>query len=347
MKKQPSILFITMGKNEGASRFRVQQYLPYLQNDGLKVHFYPLLWSNKHPENYGVLKYFLYGQIVFLKFFSILLAPFYDLIFIQRSIVRHISPWPEKIIRNLGKKIIFDLDDAIWLNYADKKANPVDAVLRISRQIIAGNDYISSYSGKFCQNVTIVPTPIDTDIYQPVIKSAEDGFLTIGWIGTYSNLKYLKRLQPVFLKLKSIYGNKVRLAIVCDQRPDFELGIAYNFIPWSAENEATDIQKFDIGIMPLDDTEWARGKCAFKAIQYMSCGLAVVASPVGANIDVIQPGAGILARTDDEWLKALSQLIQDKEKRADLGVRAREAVLNNYSVKVNYKKISVIINGLL
>ncbi len=342
--KKPSILFITMGVNEGSSRFRVQQYIPYLKKDGYYSVVYPLHWGSKHPNNYGILNFFWLFQIILLKIFSLILIPFFDIIFLQRGVIKKISPHMEKIAAALNNNIIFDFDDAIWLNYSNTRIKPVAEVIKISKMIIAGNKILHDYANQFNNNVIVIPTPINTDLYKPKERAVEKNYLAIGWIGTFSNLKYLQGLQDVFIRLSEKYGLKIKLIIVCDKKPDFELGIVHDFILWTAENEVKDIQSFDIGIMPLDDNDWTRGKCAFKVIQYMSVGVPIVASPVGANKDVILQGTGYLASTTEEWFNTLCRLIDNEELRKEMVTKARAEIIKNYSVQANYKKISAVIN---
>lgn len=344
MAKKTSTLFITQGVNDGASRFRVQQYFHYLRKEGYHFFYFPLHRGKKHPENYGLLKYFWYVSIVFFKFVSIFFAPFFKVIFIQRSTLKHISPFPERIIRFLNKNIIFDFDDAVWLNYLNQRKNPVAEVIKISKEIIAGNKFLSNYAAQYNKNITLIPTPVDTGVLKPVTAKIKHNYLVIGWTGSFPNYQYLYRLKPVLEKIKLRYKDKIEFKILSNRQLRENLGIKYNYIEWSPENENSVISSFDIGIMPLIDSEWTRGKCAFKVLQYMAAGAAVIASPVGMNKEVIKPGMGFLANNNQEWYEAFCQLIENSDLRNQLAREARMEVERKYSVKNNFEKFKIVID---
>ena len=170
----------------------------------------------------------------------------------------------------------------------------------------------------------------------------------MGWIGTRGNLKYLENLLEVLKKIEKNFPN-VRFLVVCDQSSSLlEKQLkGYHFIRWSKEKEVANFHKIDIGLMPLADDEWTRGKCGFKLLQYMSCGIASVASPVGVNKTIVQDGVnGFLAKNDEEWFLKLSQLIQDEKLREKMGKKARQTIIKKYSTAKNFQKLKKVIDTL-
>lgn len=344
MQKKPSVLFITMGINEPASRYRVRQYIPLLKKEGFTIVNLPLILSKYNPNNYHVLKkWVILGFSVFLKFLSILLAPFFDIVFLQRTIYKGISPLPEKLLYKINKNIIFDFDDAIWEQY-DKKNNPVDTVLSLSKKVVAGNAYLEEYARKFNKNTTIIPSPISTLLIKTKPKQRPD-VVTIGWSGSRSNLPFIESLSPVFKQLHEKYGSKIEILIMSDTKPN-NLGAPFTHIKWNPEVEYPAISQFDIGLMPLNDNKFTRGKCSFKILQYMAVGAPAIASPVGMNNEVIEDGkSGFLARSNNDFLEKISYLIDNPNERAKFGARGKELFQKKYTAKHNVEKlINVLID---
>ena len=338
---KPSVLFITMGRAEPASRFRVQQFLPYLKQANYKYLVLPLHLGGK---SFSASSFLWAPLLIFMKFFSILFVPFYDVVFLQRTVIKRFSPLTEKIIKLFNKNIIFDIDDAIWLNYK-KQPNPVAEVMKLSKQVICGNNYLAGYAKKNNSQISVLPTSLDTDKYKA--KSKNNQQIIIGWTGTAANLKYLYELKNVLFEKIASEFPQIKLQILCDQEPKQDLGINTKFIPWSSAKEVEVISNFDIGLMPLSDDEWTRGKCSFKALQYMSCEVATVASAVGMNNEVIKHNQnGLLVKNPEDWYLLVKQLIDDDIKRKELGEKGREAVIEKYSVQSNSIKLFKILDSL-
>lgn len=327
-----------MGVNEPASRYRVKQYIPMLKKRGHRVLNFPLILSKYNPNNYGFFKKnTVLAFSVFLKFFAILLAPFFDVVFLQRTIYKGISPFPEKMLSRMNKNILFDFDDAIWEQY-DKKNNPVDAVLKLSKTVIAGNEYLKQYAQKFNDSITIIPSPIASSLIRVQPKQRPD-VVTIGWSGSKSNLSFIESLKPVFKKLHKKYGSKIEILIMSDTKPH-NLGAPFTHIKWTPEKEYPVISQFDIGLMPLEDNEFTRGKCSFKLLQYMAVGAPGIASPVGMNKDVIEDGkSGFLAKNNDVFFEKISYLIENKVEREKLGKKGKELFEEKYTAKGNIDKL--------
>ena len=199
--------------------------------------------------------------------------------------------------------------------------------------VFAGNPYLAEYAAGHNPHVAIVPTVIDTDAYVPIPARSTDSRLCIGWSGSFSTIPHFDLAVPVLRKLKDRYGDRLTFKVIGDARYRSEdLGI--EGLPWRLEDEIRELSSFDIGIMPLPDDPWARGKCGLKGLQYMALGIPTVMSPVGVNEDIIQDGVnGFLAGSEAEWLDKLSQLIESAALRKRLGTAARQTVEAHYSVE--------------
>jgi glycosyltransferase involved in cell wall biosynthesis len=199
--------------------------------------------------------------------------------------------------------------------------------------ITAGNAELATYARRFSGNVTQLPSVVDTDHFRPSLPKRGDHLadpFTVGWIGSPSTAPYLQQLVEPLRQLA--YERPVRLLVVGGPAPAIS-GVEVIEQPWSQEHEVLLIQQFDVGVMPLPDSPWARGKCAYKLIQCMACGIPVIASPVGANTDAVPPACGILADSTDEWLIAFRQLASEPEQRRRMGSTARHWVEERYSLR--------------
>lgn len=342
---KPSILFITMGRNEPASRFRVQQFLPFMKTKGYKYLVWPLHLGKYSLNVYRRSRLFWSMVIVFMKIFSIFLVPFYDIIFIQRSVIKKISPSIEKLLYFFNKNIIFDFDDAIWLKY-QKINNPIAQIITLSQMIIAGNRYLADYAREYNDQITVIPTAIDTDNYYP--KKQHHKKFIIGWSGTKVNLDYLYQLNDSLFDKVRIEFPQAMLLILCDEQPQKVIKMNYEYIQWQPDIENEVINRFDVGLMPLADDAWTKGKCSFKALQYMSCGVVPVISAVGMNKEIIDDQKdGFLINSEEEWFLTVKKLIKDEKLRAAVGNNARNKVIENYSVAKLFNKWEKAINSVL
>lgn len=254
-----------------------------------------------------------------------------DVLYVQKRLF----PIPVlRLIQRLNPHIVFDLDDAIYLHPALQPR--VDAMLRTASIVVAGNEWLATYARQFNEQVVIIPTVVDTDLCRPPsgARHPGDDRVVIGWIGLNPNRGDLAPMRPVFDWLGERYGERVVLWIVSSQPLEMETQLRLEFIPWTLEGSQAALQQFDIGIMPLEDTEWNRGKCGLKLIQYMAVGAAPVASPVGVNPEIIRDEeTGYLATTTEEWQKRLARLIEDETLRLEIGYAARQRIEHYYSLK--------------
>jgi len=248
----------------------------------------------------------------------------YDAIIIQREFFPLGKPWVERLICRLNPNVVYDLDDAIWFvpsNSVNQRKrfwypNRVSELIAMSRRIVVGNRFLADYAHQFHRDVHILPTGYD-DLGGWRHHSNEAPIIV--WIGNLGNACYLQELIPVFRKLVERYPFKLRL-IGGDDIFDLPMqGIPVEYLHWRREAEAEWLSTSDIGIMPLWDMPYEKGKCAFKLIQYFSAGLPVIASPVGINRELIQAENGYLAQSEADWESALSQLVGSSELRTTMG----------------------------
>jgi glycosyltransferase involved in cell wall biosynthesis len=208
--------------------------------------------------------------------------------------------------------------------------------------VIVPNVFLKEYASRFNKCVYIIPTPIDTGRFKITERSSDK--LTIGWIGSFTTAPYLKTVFNVMRRLSEKYDFILKIfgAGEIINIP----GVRVENYDWNLEKEVEYFQSIDIGIYPLTDTLWARGKAGFKAIQYMAVGIPVVASSIGMNKEIIQDGvSGFLVSSDQEWFDRISRLIEDSALRKKMGFAGREAVEEKYSVKINAPKYIKIIKG--
>lgn len=237
------------------------------------------------------------------------------------------------------KKIIYDFDDAIWLSNTSN-ANSIAAKLKFhskvkhickwAYKVSCGNQYLADFSKEFNENVIVNPTTIDTDYH--TVNVGQRDVLNIGWTGTHSTLKYVFLLEDALTRLKKEFNFK--FIIIADKDP--ELPFEYEFIKWNKTTEISDLQKFDIGVMPLEDNIWEKGKCGFKALQYMAVGIPAIVSPVAVNIKILNDEAnGFFANDAKDWYEKLKELFINTPLREEKGKNAREYIEKHYSVKSN------------
>ena len=267
----------------------------------------------------------------------------YDFIFIHREASPIGPPLFEWIIAKIWrKKIIYDFDDAIWLpNTSEQNKmvasikwhHKVDSICKWAYKVSAGNQYLAEYARQFNDNVVVNPTTIDTEgMHKPTARPKNETF-TIGWTGTHSTMPYLLPILPVLDELHQSYPFK--LLTISNQLPDFERSYL-EFRKWQKSTEIADLQQMDIGIMPLTDDKWAKGKCGFKALQYMSLRIPALISPVGVNVEIVDDGInGFLCTSDEEWKKALTRFFEDPSLIEQMADACRKKIVDHYSVLSN------------
>ncbi|MBI2470299.1 MAG: glycosyltransferase family 4 protein [Planctomycetes bacterium] len=328
MKK---VYFLIQEWEHPASRYRVLQYIPYLKESQIesKVALFPdSFWK-------------------WMKLFSEIQD--YDILFVQK---KRLWRWQLWYLKRKHIKIIYDFDDAVMFKSpvdgggrSFKRRRTFARMVRYSDQVIAGNQYLKSQALPYNKHILIIPTAIDTSRYTTKDYHRNKETVTIGWIGSKSSLPFLKELTPAFDYLASQH-DAVELKIICN---DFFECKKMPVIkkPWAMEDENSDLQDIDIGLAPLPNHEWTKGKCATKLLQYLSVGIPVVCSPVGVHDEIIQEGInGLFASYNQEWIEKISLLINDKSLRERIGLEGKKTVESQYSLKANVPKFINTIKGI-
>ncbi|HEY9098806.1 MAG TPA: glycosyltransferase [Thiobacillus sp.] len=337
---------LTQGRFIPAARFRVRQNISKLKELGINVsEYFPEIDVYKgvpfNLDRWPRLARFpivaaWQGLKIGLRIPDIYPTRKYHITWLQRELL----PGYFTLERMVASPIVFDVDDAIWLTKKGAAAS-VSKIASLATTVIAGNRYIAEWFSTYSDNVVIIPTAVDVSRFFPV-EDVSKSDLTIGWIGTKGNMPYLEEISPALKAFFKRY-NDVNLLVVSDSPPKLP-AIPENrirYIPWSESVEVEAIRKMDVGIMPLPDNEWTRGKCSFKMLQYMACGIPVVVAPVGMNSDLIgEDNVGFGASSPDEWFGALEFLYQNRMVRQEMGMRGRDMVVRNYSTEVVSGKIA-------
>ncbi len=340
------ILLLSKYSRKGAStRLRFLQYLPFLESNGFQITVSSLLDDQYLDQLYRQGKRApLHIVMLYLHRLFVVLSAFrYDLIWIEKEIFPYMPALAERLLHWLGKRYVVDYDDAIFHNY-DLSGNlllrrvlgwKIDIVMRYASCVVVGNDYLASRArAAGAVRVEQVPTVVDATRYK-TRESLLSARPVIGWIGSPSTQRYVTDIAQVLTS--QCEKHNARLLLVgasVDIAPEFT-GLDVEVAPWSEASEAELIAQMDIGIMPLPDGPWEKGKCGYKLIQYMACGIPVIASPVGVNVDIVRTiQCGLLAANTAEWKAALVQLLESSALRYQLGRAGRQAVENRYSLQV-------------
>jgi glycosyltransferase involved in cell wall biosynthesis len=245
-----------------------------------------------------------------------------------------------RLMAALSRRRIFDVDDAIYVRKPRRLGDPVNdsiwrrgkfqATCRWVDVVAAGNDVLAGVARRAARDIVILPTSIDTSAYRATTASQADP-PTIVWIGSPENLVYLEMIRPALARLAARHPT-LKMRVICSKFPDWP-EIRVERVPWSSQTEAASLAGAHIGVMPLTDDEWARGKCAFKLLQYMAASLPCVASPVGANTEAVVDGVnGFHARDTDEWERNLERLIDSADLMARLGASGHAHVEERYAM---------------
>ncbi len=311
----------TASRNDPSSRFRMRQFFEPLRQLGIAtVEFRP--WIGKYAR--APLQ--LTGLGLLSRALSSVAARNYDVAWLNREFVTGF----ETIERFAGRRRLLDVDDAIWLNGRGDFAR---RIAKHCQGVIAGNEYIAEYFRDSTERVWIVPTAVDTNRWTPAMERPRT--FTIGWSGTAWNFPYLYGIESALARFLGGHP-QAKLLVVSDQPPRFHALPAsrFEFQQWTPETEVDALRRMDVGIMPLQDDEWTRAKCAMKMLCYMSVGLPVVVSPIGVAGEILGRGAlGLAASSADEWVQALAALYHDRERAAAMGRVGRGVVDEHYSVR--------------
>lgn len=330
-----------------SQRFRVEQFLPLLQKQGIHVTLAPFwskaTWAILYKVGY-ILRKVIGTATGFLNRLLLLpQLPRYDYVFIHREATPVGPPWFEWLAAKVfRKKLIFDFDDAIWLDNTSEENRKAARykwhqktadISRWSYKVSAGNSYLQQYALQFNQQVVYLPSTVDPAKKYDRLKVQDTERLVIGWTGSHSTLPYLKLIEPVLQRLEEKYT--FDFVVIADKAPELKVR-SLVFMLWIPSTELEDLLQINIGVMPLPDTEWAKGKCAFKAIQYMALGIPAVVSAVGANTDAVRDGkTGYTCTTEQEWYEGLERLLNDAHLRREMGAAGRDWVADKYSLQTH------------
>lgn len=358
----PKILFVAAHRKDRSpsQRFRFEQYLDFLQQNGFQYKFSNLLSESDDRLFYSP-NHFLGKIFIFIKTFlkrcgDVFNASNYDIVFVQREAFMTGSAFFEKMFKKRGAKLVFDFDDAIWhldTSAANKKfeflKDPSKTVRIISAAdlIFAGNQYLADFAKPYNSNVEIIPTTIDLHEYTRVISTKDKNKICIGWSGSITTIKHFEFAVPFLKKIKNKYGDRIEIKVIGDSNYiNNELKI--KGLAWNKKDEIKELSSFDIGIMPLPDDEWAKGKCGLKGLQYMALQIPTIMSPVGVNSEIIQDGEnGFLASDVDEWVEKIALLIENSKLRNRMGEEARKTVFEKYSVESQQNRYLQLFTNLI
>jgi len=343
-------LFFTPSPVESASeRYRIYQFLPYLERVGFSCTVRPFATRALHRaiqmERLAP-KLFYTPLCYILRMLHLAMLSQYDVVVVHRGIFPF--PWPalERIVLRRHTRVIFDFDDAIHIGHRDtastkypwiykfKYGPGVNVMVSRCAHVIAGNQTLANHALQFNSRVSIVPTVVDLDqySYQPHWDTGD--VITVGWVGSRSTSPYLLEIEPALRRLSEAHPNKIRFRLYGDPKRKLNLP-NFESLPFSLASEIDDLRTMDIGIMPVPDNDWTRGKCAFKAIQYMALGIPTVTSPVGMVADLVQHNVnGFWARTTEEWFETLNVLVTDAQLRRRFAEEARKTIEEQYSLQV-------------
>lgn len=323
-------------------RFRFEQWLELLPTDSVEAQIHPLFDRDAYGRLYGsgglATKSFATIKGLAKRIRDVVSAKKVDVAFLYREAFPLGPPVLDAYLER-HIPVVYDFDDAIFLG-GTSEANSMIARLKMPQKIqriiagstitTVGNDFLASYATSFSDSVRVLPTTIDIEKYRPPEVRSPRSLVRVGWSGSKTTSAHLETIRSVLLRI--LKDLPVELYLIGD--PDFRLSDSNRVVVkgWDARSETEDISAFDIGLMPLPDDEWSRGKCGLKALQYMALEVPPVVSPVGVNTEIVSDGDnGFLAANEGQWVEAIARLVEDGSLRRKLGAAARQTVVERYS----------------
>ncbi len=352
------VLALSPIPEEGAGcRFRIAQYARYLNAHGYDVtirSFYSAsFFSQVYKPGDFLRKAVGFTGLAARQVIQLLDLKQFDLVFLYREAVPIGPPVIESIIAASGVPIVYDFDDAIFLpNVSEanrvihflKAPGRVKTILRHSRRVTVGNEFLAAYARQYNNHVTVIPTVVDTTRFvpRPAAPVDRDRKLVIGWVGSPTTFAYLESIAPVLREVAARQPFTLRVSGA--GRPVRFPGVDVEEVPWSLQNEVQLFNQLDIGVYPLADDDWSKGKCGFKAIQCMACGVPVVAAAVGVNREIIADGVNsFLAASPAEWVDKLVRLLSDEPLRARFAAAGRQTIEQRYSLRVTAPQLAAVL----
>ena len=349
-----------------SSRYRFHLYYPYLEAHGFRLTTQPLLGDAYMRQLYGRPEPGeTFGKADTLRAYRQRVVAIrgakkagHDLLWLQMEALPWVPGAAEvALLKSARLPYVADYDDA-WFHRYDAHPNPavraalgrkIDAVMRNAALVVAGNAYIAARARQAgARRVELVPTVIDLDHYPLAPPPAGPAF-TIGWIGSPHSDQWLQTIQPALARFCAEAPNARLVTVGASERIRAQLpGVPLDIRPWTSATEVPEMQGFDVGIMPLTDSLWERGKCGFKLIQNLACARPVIASPVGVNAEIVRPGEnGFLAETPDEWVAALHRLRANAGQRAQMGQNGRRLIEEKYALQVTAPRTAALLRSVV
>ena len=341
-----------------SQRFRIEQWEPLLRARGVEITFKPFetkeLNAVLYKQGRMAEKLRLVTRSFTRRFSEVRAARDYDAVYVLREAALLGPPLFERWIARTGVPFIFDFDDAVFVPYVSpsngylsylKFPGKTRSICRLAAHVMAGNEYLADYARAVNDRVTVVPTTIDTKRFTLAPGGTENEMPVIGWTGSHSTAQHLATLRGALQRL----ARQERFMLRVIGAPGFKIeDVNIEAVPWRPETEVAELRTFDIGVMPLPDDRWSRGKCGCKALQYMAVGVPTVCSPVGVNTEIVRDGEnGLIASTEDEWVEKLTQLLRSAELRRRLGRAGRATVEARYSAEVQAPRVFQIIESVV
>ncbi|MBD2292370.1 glycosyltransferase family 4 protein [Anabaena sphaerica FACHB-251] len=349
------IYFFTEPSVFPTTRFRAEQYIPYFHKNGYDTVLFPAFSSGYKSFSQSLISVFKFNLDRYLSNIKNIFHRWQqinqintndNILYIHSFLTPFIdTDYLAQVVRKKSRLMVLDMDDALFVTNKRTEIK-LKKVMAMCDAVIVGNEYLADFAQKYQSNIYIIPTPIETNYYVPkkIDIETKSNTITIGWMGSWVNLKHLNLVISSLIHLQNKFPH-IHLKIVTNihELPPNLKDIA-KLKQWSVEDELKDLQSFDIGLMPLEDNAFSRGKCSFKLLQYMAVGIPVIASPVGMNKQVVQDN-GFLCETEEEWLESLLILCENKELRQTMGKRSREIAEKDYSTQVNFLKLHRALTG--
>jgi glycosyltransferase involved in cell wall biosynthesis len=339
-------------------RYRIEQWTPYLREGGIDIHFEPFagpeLMNALYCRGRYVMKAWHMSRAWLRRVRVAWRGSDFDLLYLYREAALIGPAWIERLAHRRNPRVVYDFDDAIWLAYVSprnrylsylKTPSKTAAICRMAAAITVGNETLAEFARRYNPAVTVVPSTVSLREYRPRPYPRLDATPVVGWTGSHSSAQYLRLVEGA---LKTL-GRRRRFRFLVIGIDDYRLeGVDVECRPWRAESEVEDLWSIDVGIMPLFDDPWTRGKCAMKAIQYLGVGVPAVVSPIGANTEVVQDGVcGFQPATEGEWIHALERLLDSAELRNRMGAEGRRRVESTYSAEVQAPRFAGILRTLM
>lgn len=343
-----SIVFFTKYTYAGASsRYRVYQFVPYFELSGFRVVVIPLFTDdyltakyNKEPTSL-----LLFIKLYLKRIIDVLKVSNKSRVYIEYELLPYFPLWLERWFKWKGINYVVGYDDAVFHKYDSHHSllirwlfgRKIPGVIKKAQKVITGSQYLTQFALKYNSHLVEIPTSIDFVKYVEKPGYLKSNIFTIGWIGTPSSSQNVINILSALKKFLTRYSAKLVLIGFDRVLAEYVNSEQIELVSWSEPDEIPLIKSFDVGIMPLDRTPFNQGKCGFKLIQYMACGLPTISTPLVANVNIDKGNGNLFASTNDEWFDALEKVYTNYEYFiSEVGTRNMDVVKKHYSIQANY-----------